>query len=66
MAVWRDDADGPARFRTHGEPPIGSLRPAGERVHITQEVVESLLHHVDLLAQLLRMGYARDPQEQEM
>jgi hypothetical protein len=65
MAVWRDDADGPARFRKHGETPIGSLRPAGERVHITQEVVEPLLRRADLLAQLLRIGYARDPQGQE-
>ncbi|MDQ0605017.1 hypothetical protein QF037_009362 [Streptomyces canus] len=65
MAARRDDKDGPARFRRHGEAAIGCLQPAGERVHVTQEVVEPLLRRADLLSQLLRIGYARDPQGQE-
>ncbi|WSQ12869.1 hypothetical protein OG604_36705 [Streptomyces sp. NBC_01231] len=57
MAARRDDSDGvPARSPAHGEDPIGSLQPAAERVHLTQEVVEPLLRRADLLAQLLRIG----------
>lgn len=46
-------------------PPIGSPQPAGERVLIAQDVVETLLSRADLLSQLLRIGYARGPQGQE-
>ncbi|MFH9188462.1 hypothetical protein [Streptomyces sp. NPDC017673] len=57
MAARRDDSDGfPACSRRRDEDVIGSLQPAGEGVHVTQEVVELLLHRADLLAQLLRIG----------
>ncbi|TQJ37001.1 hypothetical protein FBY34_8768 [Streptomyces sp. SLBN-115] len=57
MAARRDYSDSfPARSHRHGEYPPGSLRPEGDRVHVTQEVVEPLLRRADLLAQLLRIG----------
>ncbi|MEU1194079.1 FCD domain-containing protein [Streptomyces sp. NPDC005859] len=66
MAARRDDADGcSARFRRHGGAPAGGLQSARERVHVTREVVEPLLRRSDLLSQLLRIGYARDPRGQE-
>jgi hypothetical protein len=67
MAARRDDAEGfPNRSRRPGEAPIGSLQSAAERVHVRQEVVEPLLRRADLLSQLLRIGYARGPQGQEL
>ena len=66
MAACHDDSGGfPARSRRHGEALIGSPQPAGERVLIAQDVVETLLCRADLLSQLLRIGYARGPQGQE-
>lgn len=66
MAARRDGPRGfRARSRPYGEAPPGSPQPAGEPVHITQEVVEPLLRRADLLRQLLRIGYARGPQGQE-
>lgn len=67
MAARGDDSEGfPSRSRRHGQTPVGSLQPAVERVHVRQEVVEPLLRRADLLSQLLRIGYARGPQGQEM
>jgi hypothetical protein len=45
--------------------PSGACSLLGERVRVTYEVVETLLRRADLLSQLLRIGFARDPQGQE-
>jgi plasmid replication initiation protein len=68
MAARRDGPDdSPARSRGYGgRATAGTWQPAGDHVHVRQDVVETLLRRADLVSQLLRIGYARDPQGQEL
>ena len=66
MVARRDGSDGlPPPSRGHGGTSAWSPQPAGERVRVMPEVVEPLLRRADLLSQLLRIGYAHDPQGQK-
>lgn len=66
MARRHGKPDGfPVRLWSQGEVAGGSKQFAEERVHLASEVVAPLLRRADLVSQLLRIGYAYDPQKPE-